>query len=134
MNRNAEISIMDELGRERERFKVNYGAQITVEEGAEVAAGTILADWDAYTIPIVAEVGGTIKYGDIFEGITMQEKVDVVTGKSSMVIIHSAGSSQLNPRISVRVIRERPSNFLIPRPMRVTVFLSDRSYRSTRVT
>jgi DNA-directed RNA polymerase subunit beta' len=102
MNRNAEISIMDELGRERERFKVNYGAQITVEEGAEVAAGTILADWDAYTIPIVAEVGGTIKYGDIFEGITMQEKVDVVTGKSSMVIIHSAGSSQLNPRISVK--------------------------------
>jgi len=102
MNRNAEISIMDELGRERERFKVNYGAQITVEESAEVAAGTILADWDAYTIPIVAEVGGTIKYGDIFEGITMQEKVDVVTGKSSMVIIHSAGSSQLNPRISVK--------------------------------
>ncbi len=102
MNRNAEISIMDELGRERERFKVNYGAQIIVEESAEVAAGTILADWDAYTIPIVAEVGGTIKYGDIFEGITMQEKVDVVTGKSSMVIIHSAGSSQLNPRISVK--------------------------------
>ena len=102
MNRNAEISIMDELGRERERFKVNYGAQIIVEENAEVAAGTILADWDAYTIPIVAEVGGTIKYGDIFEGITMQEKVDVVTGKSSMVIIHSAGSSQLNPRISVK--------------------------------
>ncbi|KAB2892059.1 MAG: DNA-directed RNA polymerase subunit beta' [Desulfobulbaceae bacterium] len=102
MNRNAEISIMDELGRERERFKVNYGAQIAVEEGAEVDAGTILADWDAYTIPIVAEVGGTIKYGDIFEGITMQEKVDAVTGKSSMVIIHSAGSAQLNPRISVK--------------------------------
>jgi DNA-directed RNA polymerase subunit beta' len=102
MNRNAEISILDELGRERERFKVNYGAQIAVEEGAEVEAGAILADWDAYTIPIVAEVGGTIKYGDIFEGITMQEKVDSVTGKSSMVIIHSAGSAQLNPRISVK--------------------------------
>ena len=102
MNRNAEISIMDELGRERERFKVNYGAQIAVEEGAEVEAGRILADWDAYTIPIVAEVGGTIKYGDIFEGITMQEKVDAVTGKSSMVIVHSAGSAQLNPRISVK--------------------------------
>ena len=102
MNRNAEITIMDELGRERERFKVNYGAQITVAEGSDVEAGTILADWDAYTIPIVAEVGGIIKYGDIFEGITMQEKVDAVTGKSSMVIIHSAGSSQLNPRISVK--------------------------------
>ncbi len=102
MNRNAELTIMDELGRERERFKVNYGAQITVAEGSDVEAGAILADWDAYTIPIVAEVGGIIKYGDIFEGITMQEKVDAVTGKSSMVIIHSAGSSQLNPRISVK--------------------------------
>jgi DNA-directed RNA polymerase subunit beta' len=102
MNRNAELVIMDELGRERERFKVNYGAQIAVNEGTEVEAGAILADWDAYTIPIVAEVGGIIKYGDIFEGVTMQEKVDAVTGKSSMVIIHSAGSSQLNPRISVK--------------------------------
>lgn len=102
MNRNAELTIMDELGRERERFKVNYGAQIAVNEGSDVEAGAILADWDAYTIPIVAEVGGIIKYGDIFEGVSMQEKVDAVTGKSSMVIIHSAGSSQLNPRISVK--------------------------------
>ncbi|MDP3481125.1 MAG: DNA-directed RNA polymerase subunit beta' [Desulfoprunum sp.] len=102
MNRNAEITITDELGRERERFKVNYGAQITVNEGSDVEAGTILADWDAYTIPIVAEVGGIIKYGDIFEGMTMQEKVDPVTGKSSMVIVHSSGGAQLNPRISVK--------------------------------
>ena len=102
MNRNAEIAVHDELGRERERFKVNYGAQILVAEGDEVAPGTILADWDAYTIPIVAEVGGAIKYGDILEGITMQEKVDGVTGKSSKVIIHSAGGVQMNPRVSVK--------------------------------
>jgi len=102
MNRNAEIVVHDELGRERERFKVNYGAQILVAEGGEVAPGTILADWDAYTIPIVAEVGGAIKYGDILEGITMQEKVDGVTGKSSKVIIHSAGGAQMNPRVSVK--------------------------------
>ena len=85
MNRNAEIVIQDELARERERFKVNYGAQILVAEGDEVEPGTILADWDAYTIPIVAEVGGVIKYGDVLEGVTMQEKVDIVTGKSSKV-------------------------------------------------
>jgi DNA-directed RNA polymerase subunit beta' len=102
MNRNAEIAVHDELSRERERFKVNYGAQILVAEGDEVAPGTILADWDAYTIPIVAEVGGAIKYGDILEGITMQEKVDGVTGKSSKVIIHSAGGVQMNPRVSVK--------------------------------
>ncbi len=102
MNRNAEVIVQDELGRERERFKVNYGAQILVPEGAEVKPGSILADWDAYTIPIVAEVAGIIKYGDILEGITMQEKVDPVTGKSSKVIVHSAGGVQLNPRVSVK--------------------------------
>ena len=102
MNRNAEVVIMDELDREREKFKVNYGAQILVTEGATVEAGTVLADWDAYTIPIVSEVGGVIKYGDVIEGVTMQEKVDPVTGKASKVIIHSSSSSQLNPRVSVK--------------------------------
>ncbi len=88
--------------RERERFKVNYGAQIPVSGWTLLAPGTILADWDAYTIPIVAEVGGIIKYGDVAEGLTMQEKVDPVTGKSSKVIIHSTTTSQLNPRVSVK--------------------------------
>ena len=102
MNRNAVISIKDELGREREKFKVNYGAQLLVKEGDTVARDTILADWDAYTIPIVAEVGGTIKYGDVLEGITMSEKVDAVTGRSSLVIIHTAGGAQMSPRITVK--------------------------------
>jgi DNA-directed RNA polymerase subunit beta' len=102
MNRNAVIAVKDELGREREKFKVNYGAQLLVREGEKVERDTILADWDAYTIPIVAEVGGAIKYGDIIEGVTMQEKVDSVTGRSSLVIIHTATGSQLNPRISVK--------------------------------
>ncbi len=102
MNRNAEITIQDELGRDRERYKVNYGAQIFVKEGETAPAGMILAQWDAYTIPIVSEVGGIIKYGDVVEGITMQEKLDGVTGKSSKVIVHSTASAQLNPRISVK--------------------------------
>jgi DNA-directed RNA polymerase subunit beta' len=102
MNRNAVIAVKDDLGRERERFKVNYGAQLLVKDGQKVARDTILADWDAYTIPIVAEVGGTIKYGDVIEGITMQEKVDPVTGRSSFVIVHTAGGAQLSPRITVK--------------------------------
>ncbi len=112
MNRNAEIVILDDLGREREKFKVNYGAQILVEEGAELEAGTILADWDAYTIPIVAEVGGIIKFGDILEGVTMQEKVDIVTGKSSKVITHTSGTAQLNPRVTVK--NERGKTLKLP--------------------
>ena len=112
MNRNAEIVVMDELDRERERFKVNYGAQILVAEGSEVEPGTILADWDAYTIPIVSEVGGIIRYGDVLEGVTMQEKVDPVTGKASKVIIHSTSSAQLNPRVSVK--NERGKTLKLP--------------------
>jgi DNA-directed RNA polymerase subunit beta' len=112
MNRNAEVVIMDELDRERERFKVNYGAQILVAESSEVEPGTILADWDAYTIPIVSEVGGIIKYGDVLEGVSMQEKVDPVTGKSSKVIIHSTSSAQLNPRVSVK--NERGKTLKLP--------------------
>ena len=102
MNRSAIISVKDELGRERERYKVNYGAQLLVKDGDVVERDTILADWDAYTIPIVAEVGGIIKYGDIIEGTTMQEKVDPVTGRSSLVIAQTAAGVQLNPRITVK--------------------------------
>ncbi len=102
MNRNAEIVIIDDLDRERERYKVNYGAQVLVTDGGIAEPGTILADWDAYTIPIVSEVGGIIKYGDILEGVSMQEKVDSVTGKASQVITHSSSSTQLNPRVSVK--------------------------------
>ncbi len=112
MNRNAAISIKDELGRERERFKVNYGAQLFVKDGDLVERDTVLADWDAYTIPIVAEVGGTIKYGDVLEGVTMQEKVDAVTGRSSLVIIQTAAGAQLNPRISVK--NERGKTVKLP--------------------
>ena len=102
MNRNAEISILDELGHEREKHKVTYGAQILVDEGADVEPNTILSEWDAYTIPIVSEVGGIVKYGDILEGSTMQEKVDGVTGKASKVIVPTPAGAQLSPRISIK--------------------------------
>ncbi len=112
MNRNAEILIKDELGRDREKFKVNYGAQVLVKEGDVIEKDTILADWDAYTIPIVAEVGGIVRYGDVFEGVSMQEKVDAVTGKSSMVITHTTGGATLTPRISVK--NERGKTVKLP--------------------
>jgi DNA-directed RNA polymerase subunit beta' len=101
MNRNGEISIVGPKGRERERYPVNYGAALRVKEGDTIEAGTLVADWDPYTIPIVTEIGGVVKFGDIIEGVTMQERVDPVTGKSSSVIIQPK-VGQLNPRISVK--------------------------------
>ena len=102
MNRNAEVVILDELERERERHKVPYGAQIVLEEGTMVEPNTILAEWDAYTIPIVSEVGGVVKFGDVIEGSTMQEKVDGVTGKASKAIVPTPAGHQLSPRISIK--------------------------------
>ncbi|MEA2083184.1 MAG: DNA-directed RNA polymerase subunit beta' [Thermodesulfobacteriota bacterium] len=101
MNRNGEFSIIGPQGRERERYPLNYGAQMLVAEGAEVESGALIADWDPYTIPIVSEIGGTIKFGDIVEGATMQERVDEVTGKSSYVIVQSR-ATQMNPRITIK--------------------------------
>jgi DNA-directed RNA polymerase subunit beta' len=102
MNRNGEIIVTGPKGRERERYPIIYGAQLLVPDGAEVEANTLIADWDPYTIPIVTEVGGIVKFGDIIEGVTMQERVDPVTGKASYVIMQSRTTGQMNPRISLK--------------------------------
>jgi len=101
MNRNAAVSIIGPKGRELERYQINYGAQIFVKEGSEIEPDTLIANWDPYTIPIVSEIGGMVKFGDIIEGVTMQERVDPVTGKSSHVIMPSR-SGQHNPRITLK--------------------------------
>ncbi len=107
MNRNAEITILDDQGIDRERFPVPYGAELKVADGVKVDPGTVIADWDAFSIPIVSEVGGKIKYGDVIEGETMQERVDQVTGKASRVIVHSLTAKNRSSRISVKDGRGR---------------------------
>ena len=102
MNRNAEITILDDQGIDRERFPVPYGAELKVKDGDKVDPGTVIADWDAFSIPIVAEVGGKVKYGDVIEGDSMQERVDQITGKASKVITPLAAGKQLTPRISIK--------------------------------
>jgi len=102
MNRQGgEIAIIGEIGRERERFPVIYGAHLVVKDGAEVKDGDLLATWDPFTTPIITEVDGIVKFGDIVAGKTMQEKVDAVTGKSSRTIIESK-SGEERPRISIK--------------------------------
>ncbi len=101
MNRNGELSILGPKGRERERYQVPYGAILYVKEGQELEPGALIADWDLYTIPIVSEIGGRIKFGDIVEGVTMQEKVDDITGRASYVIVQSKATT-MNPRISLK--------------------------------
>jgi DNA-directed RNA polymerase subunit beta' len=99
--RGGEFAIMSQTGRERERYPVIYGAHLLVGDGQEVKAGDLLATWDPFTTPIITEVDGTVKFGDIIPGKTMQEKVDPVTGKSSRTVIESK-SSEVRPRISIK--------------------------------
>ncbi len=101
MNRNGEIIIVGSKGRERERYRLNYGAMLLVAEGDNVESGARLAEWDPFSTPIISEIGGVIKFGDILEGITMQEQVDAVTGRSTHVII-TPRTGQYNPRVSLK--------------------------------
>jgi DNA-directed RNA polymerase subunit beta' len=101
MNRNGEIGIYDVSGRERERYPVVYGAHVNVEDGQAVTTGTVILEWDPFANPILTEVGGQIKFGDIIEGVTMQEQVDEFTGMSSKVVVESK-DPDLRPRISVK--------------------------------
>ncbi len=99
--RGGEIAIVSDTGREREKFPVIYGAHIEVKDGQKVKVGDLLVTWDPFTTPIISEVDGTVKFGDVISGKTMQEKVDPVTGKSSRTIIESK-SGEERPRISIK--------------------------------
>ncbi|OGP30254.1 MAG: DNA-directed RNA polymerase subunit beta' [Deltaproteobacteria bacterium GWC2_42_11] len=101
MNRRGEITVLDEQGREREKNPVIYGAKLKVKEGHRVKAGSVLAEWDPYTIPIIAEASGRVKFGDIEEGKTMREQVDEVTGLSSKVIT-GYKEGDFRPRVSIK--------------------------------
>jgi DNA-directed RNA polymerase subunit beta' len=106
--RGGNFAICDEAGREREQHPVIYGAHLTVKNGQDVKAGDILAVWDPFTTPILTEVAGRVKFGDISLGKTMQEKVDPVTGKSSRTIIESK-TADARPRISIKDVDGKTS-------------------------
>ena len=101
MNRNGEIALHDATGRERERYPVVYGAVLHVVDGQEMKSGEMLHEWDPFQNPILTDVAGTVKFGDITEGVTMQEQVDEYTGLSRKMVIESKDPS-LQPRISIK--------------------------------
>ena len=101
LSRQAELVLLSEKGIERERYPLTYGAHVKVKEGQEVEAGRVLAEWDPFTNAILTEVGGRIKFGDILDNITVQERVDQVTQKASRLIVESR-DQELKPRISIK--------------------------------
>ncbi|MFQ5968347.1 MAG: DNA-directed RNA polymerase subunit beta' [Acidimicrobiia bacterium] len=100
LNRNGEMVVVDDRGREKERYPVVPGARVKVKEGQRLQAGGILVEWDPFTTPILTEVSGKLIYRDIVEGITVREEFDEVTGLARKVVIEDT-EGKLQPRVSV---------------------------------
>ncbi len=101
MNRNGEVLITDEQGRERERYSLVYGARLTVRDGQRVEPQSLLAEWDPYSMPIITEVAGRAKFGDLVDGVTINDSVDEITGLSRKTVIASK-DPDARPRISIK--------------------------------
>jgi DNA-directed RNA polymerase subunit beta' len=105
VSRSGELSVIDEHGRERERYKVPYGAIISVRDEEAVTAGDIVSNWDPHTHPIVTEVAGKVKFHEFTEGVTVNEQVDDITGLTSLVITdpkqRGAAGKDLRPMVSL---------------------------------
>src|SRR2546428_3866294 len=102
MNRSGLIALVDEKGREKERYHVVYGAKLLVAEGETVAQGKILAEWDPFTFSILTETSGTIQFKDLQPGLTIEEQVDEVTGLAQLVVTLPPGDEKHQPTILVR--------------------------------
>lgn len=125
MNRNGELAVVDETGRERERYQLVYGAKLTVNDGSAVKKGQSVATWDPYTVPVLSEAGGKTQFVDIQEGLSISEQVDEVTGLSRRAIIDSR-DTDLRPRIVVLGAgEETKATYMLPVGANLVVFDGD---------
>jgi DNA-directed RNA polymerase subunit beta' len=104
VSRSGEIGVVDDFGRERERYKIPYGAVISVKEGATVAAGQVVATWDPHTHPVVTEVAGFVKFQDFVDGLTVTSQVDEVTGLSSTVVLDTKQRGGKDLRATIKLL------------------------------
>src|SRR6186713_626164 len=113
VSRSGEIGVVDAFGRERERYKIPYGAQIVSKEGDKVAGGQVVATWDPHTHPVITEVGGHIKFQDFVDGLTVTTQVDEVTGLSSTVVLDSKqrGGKDLRPTVKLLNAKGKDATF-----------------------
>ena len=105
VSRSGELAVVDEHGRERERYKIPYGAELSVADGAKVESGQVVATWDPHSHPVITEVAGRIKFIDLIESVTMNRQADEVTGLSSIVVIdpkqRAVSGKELKPMIKL---------------------------------
>ena len=105
VSRSGELTVSDNHGRERERYKVPYGAALSVSDGSEANGGDVVATWDPHTHPVITEVAGVVRFIDFIEGVTVNKEVDSITGLSSLVMIdpkqRSGSAKDLRPMVKL---------------------------------
>jgi len=105
VSRSGEIGVVDDAGREKERYKLPYGSIISIAEGKSVEAGQIVATWDPHTHPIITEVAGRVQFGEFIEGMSVQKEADEITGLSSIVVIdakqRSSAGRDMRPMVKL---------------------------------
>src|SRR6267154_1257840 len=121
MNRNGSIAIVDDKGREKERYAIVYGAKLKVEEGTKVTQGSRLGEWDPYTFSLLTEISGTVQFKDLQEGVTLNEEVDEVTGLSRLVVADSSDEKR-QPAI---IIKSAQGNKRYLMPSRAHLMVAD---------
>ncbi|TRX55244.1 DNA-directed RNA polymerase subunit beta' [Thalassomonas sp. M1454] len=114
-SRSSELTVIDELGREKERYKVPYGSILAKADGEAITAGETIANWDPHTHPIITEVAGKIKFVDLIDSVTMTRQTDELTGLSSIVIIDPAqrGSAGKEMRPMVKLVDKKGKDVMI---------------------
>ena len=115
VSRSGELGIVDDQGRERERYKISYGANISVNDGDNVTSGQVVATWDPHTHPIITEVAGQVHLTDFAEGVTVESFSDEITGLSSTVISdpksRPAAGKDLRPTLNLLDAKGEPLTF-----------------------
>ncbi len=112
-NRNGSIAIIDDKGREKERYAIVYGAKLKVEEGTKVNQGDVIGEWDPYTFSLLTEIAGTVHFKDLQEGVTLNEEVDEVTGLSRLVVADSPDEKR-QPAILIKGSNGTTKRYLMP--------------------
>ena len=113
VSRSGELIVQDEQGRNRERYKVPFGAVLSERDGSKVKAGSVVANWDPHTHPIVTEVAGKVTFSDFIDGVTVNRQTDEVTGLSTYVVLdakHRAGAKDIRPVITLLDGKGKPVN------------------------
>jgi len=114
VSRSGELTVADDMGLEKERYKVTYGATLRVGDGDAVQGGQVVATWDPHTHPVITEVAGRLRFEDFIQGVTVESKTDDVTGLASLEVIdpkqRPAQGKDLRPMVKLLDENEKELN------------------------